>query len=192
MGGSPPGLVTNQIWQEPTMRRTGALAAVAALSLSLLVGAGQSTARAEASGRAGYHPPKVAFAGHAHALPGGRAEVLAVYRCWGGNKGTHLWVSLKQGGEINDHTAAELSRMEGTSELARAWYDTNPVAPRKVRINCNGVWHVHRYLLKREKGTLREGRAFLQFCLFDSHSDPTGRDLSKGFAYKYRFLKVHR
>jgi hypothetical protein len=79
---------------------------------------------------------------------------------------------------------------EGTSELARAWYDTNPVAPRKVRINCDGTWQVHRYVLKREKGRVRAGRAFLQFCLFDSHSDPKGQDLSKGFAYKYRFLTV--
>jgi hypothetical protein len=174
------------------MRRPGAAVAALALSLPLLAGAGQSTAHADTRGRAEYHHPKVAFAGHARALPGGRAQVLAVYRCWGGNQGTHLWVSLKQGGEINDHTANELSQMEGTSELARAWYDTNPVAPRKVRINCNGRWHVHQYVVKREKGRLRAGRAFLQFCLFDSHSDPTGQDLSKGFAYKYSFVYVHR
>lgn len=174
------------------MRRPGVLAAIAALFLSLLVGAGQDTAQAQSPSRSGYHHPRVAFVGHARVLPGGRAQVLAVYRCWGGNRGTHLWVSLKQGGKINHHTAGELSRMEGTSRLARAWYDTNPVAPRKVRINCDGTWHVHRYLLKREKGNLRAGRAFMQFCLFDSHSDPTGQDLSKGFAYEYRFLTVHR
>jgi hypothetical protein len=166
--------------------------AAAALALPLVGVAGQTAAHADARARAGYHHPKVAFVGHARALPGGRAQVLAVYRCWGGNQGTHLWVSLKQGGEINDHTARELSQMEGTSELARAWYDTNPVDPSKVRINCNGVWHVHRYVVKREKGTLRAGRAFMQFCLFDSHSDPSGQDLSKGFAYNYRFVYVHR
>ncbi|MGY2702257.1 hypothetical protein ACVW2K_001841 [Nocardioides sp. HB32] len=192
MGLSTDILVPDPIPQETVMRRSGALTAVAALALSL-VAAGQPHAGADVAGRAAaYHHPKVAFVGHARALPGGRAEVLAVYRCWGGNRGTHLWVSLKQGGQIDDHTAKELSQMEGTSELARAWYDTNPVAPRKVQINCNGRWQVQRYVVKREKGTLRAGRAFMQFCLFDSHSDPQGQDLSKGFAYNYRFVYVHR
>jgi hypothetical protein len=43
----------------------------------------------------------------------------------------------------------------------------------------------------REKGTLERGSAFLQFCLFDSTSDPTGQDLSHGFAYDCKLVKVH-
>jgi hypothetical protein len=139
--------------------------------------------------RATYHPPQVAFVGHARAHRG-KASVLAVYRCWGGNEHTHLWVSLKQGGGIKGKTIRQLSKMEGTSEIARAWYDTNVVDPSLVTINCNGQWQVHRYLVKREKGTLRHGRAFMQFCLFDSHSDPEGQS-TKGFAFKYRLLRVH-
>ena len=45
---------------------------------------------------------------------------------------------------------------------------------------------MHEYTVAREKGTLLRGTAFLQFCLFDSHADPTGEDLSYGFAYEYK------
>jgi hypothetical protein len=175
------------------MRRIKALAATAALALPMAVLAAHSPADATTTttSKAAYHRPQVALVVHARAS-GGKASVRAVYRCWGGNEGTHLWVSLKQGGGIRGKSAHQLSKMEGTSKIARAWYDTNVVNPRKVTINCNGRWHVHRYTVKREKGTLRDGRAFLQFCLFDSHSDPTGKDLSKGFAYKYKLLHVHR
>ncbi|MDQ2750232.1 MAG: hypothetical protein M3Y44_12020 [Actinomycetota bacterium] len=138
-----------------------------------------------------YHSPEVAWAGHVQAH-GGSATVLAKYRCWGGNENTHLWVSLKQGGGIEGKTAAELAQLEGTSALARAWYDTNVVDPAKVTINCNGRWHVHEYTVAREKGTLERGSAFLQFCLFDSTADPTGQDLSYGFAYKYILVNVHK
>jgi hypothetical protein len=137
-----------------------------------------------------YHRPQVAFVGHVQSS-GGHATLQAVYRCWGGNEGTHLWVSLKQGGGIKGKTLKQLSKMEGTSEIARSWYDTNVVNPAKVTINCNGKWHVRHYTVAREKGTLRTGRAFMQFCLFDSHSDPEGMS-NKGFAFNYQLLRVHR
>src|SRR3954449_9861306 len=49
--------------------------------------------------KATYKPPKVAWAGHVHAKGGG-APVFAKFRCFGGNEGTHLLVSLKEGGGI--------------------------------------------------------------------------------------------
>ncbi len=151
-----------------------------------------SSAQANRSaGKATYHPPRVLWVGHVNAK-GGKATLWAVYRCWGGNENTHLWVSIKQGGGIKGKTAKQLSRMEGTSAIARAWYDTNVVNPRLVTINCNGKWQVHKYTVARERRTLYRGKAFMQFCLFDSHADPTGQDLSKGFAYKYSILRVHR
>src|SRR3954463_1657835 len=122
------------------MRITTVLAA-ATLSLPMLLTGAHTAADAATADRAGYHRPQVAFVGHARAHHG-RARVLAVYRCWGGNRGTHLWVSLKQGGGIEGKTAKELSQMEGTSQIARAWYDTNPVSPRQVTINCDGTWQV--------------------------------------------------
>jgi hypothetical protein len=121
---------------------------------------------------------------------GDQATVLAKYRCYGGDEGTHLWVSLKQGGDIDKYSAKKLANMEGTSALARSWYDTNVVDPSTVTLTCDGTWQVQRYTLGREKGTLVKGRAFLQFCLFDSTADPTGQDLSYGFAYKYKFVHV--
>ena len=166
------------------------ICAVALVVTSMTLVGSPAEARAGSSA-APYHDPQVLWAGKVHAKRG-TATVWAIYRCWGGNENTHLWVSLKQGGGIRGKTAEELAQMEGTSAIARAWYDTNVVDPSLVTINCNGKWQVHEYTVKREKGTLRRGSSFLQFCLFDSHADPTGEDLSVGFAYKYKLTKVRK
>jgi hypothetical protein len=174
------------------MRTLRVLTTIAALVAPLLLVASNAPADGATApaAKATYHPPQVAFVGHVRAK-GGKARVQAVYRCWGGNEGTHLWVSLKQGGGIKGKTLRQLNRMEGTSEIARAWYDTNVVDPSKVTINCNGKWQVHKYTVAREKGTLRAGKAYMQFCLFDSHADPEGMS-NKGFAFNYQLLRVHR
>ena len=133
-----------------------------------------------------YQEPQVQWARNVH-VHGSTATVLAKYRCWGGNDGTHLWVSLKQGPKISAMTVNELVNTPGTSGLADAWYDTH------AGIECNGKWQVQRYTVSKEFGTLHAGdKAFLQFCLFDSTaaSGPDA-DLSHGFAYNYRFVKVH-
>lgn len=139
-----------------------------------------------------YHNPKVAWVHHVRAH-GDTASLRAKYRCWGGDEGTHLWVSLKQGGKINDYTADELSNMEGTSALAKTWYQSHPGDdPGTTGITCDGDWQYQRFTVSRTKGHLkRHHKAFLQFCLFDSHADPTGQDLSHGFAYDYKFVRVH-
>lgn len=172
------------------MRTIRILTASAALVAPMVLVGIQAPADGATGAKAEYHHPQVAFVGHARAH-GGKATVLAVYRCWGGNENTHLWVSLKQGGGIKGKSLKKLSKMEGTSKLARAWYDTNVVDPSKVTINCNGKWQTHRYTVKREKGTLRNGKAFMQFCLFDSHADPEGMS-NKGFAFRYDLLRVKR
>jgi len=165
--------------------RTTRLLCAAALAAPLALVA----APADATHRPTYRPPQVAWVSDAK-VSGDTASVVAKYRCYGGNEGTHLWVSLKQGDEIAARTDEELSQMEGTSQLARAWYDTNVIDPTKVTLNCNGRWQVQRYTVGREKGQLYRGTAFMQFCLFDSTADPTGEDLSYGFAYEYRTVKV--
>jgi hypothetical protein len=170
------------------MRTRKLLACAAALALPF--GATALPAEAQPTSHATYSEPKVAWVKKVHAV-GGEATVLAKYRCSGGQgPNVHLWVSLKQGGDINKYSAKKLANMQGTSALARSWYDTNVVDPSTVTLTCNGKWQVQRYTLGREKGTLVKGRAFLQFCLFDSTSDPTGEDLSHGFAYKYKFVHV--
>ena len=110
------------------MRRIKVLTATGAVALPMILMGASVPAQASTAREAAYHKPQVAFVGHARTF-GGKASVLAVYRCWGGNEGTHLWVSLKQGGGIKGKSLAELSKLEGTSEIARAWYDTNVVEP---------------------------------------------------------------
>lgn len=163
----------------PVMRI--AMAAVAlALPAALLAGPVDAAP-------ATYKDPQVQWAGNVH-VDGDTATVLAKYRCWGGNnEATHLWVSLKQGGGIDDFTAAELAEMEGTSGIAEAWYDTNVTGD--TALNCNGKWHVQRYTVAREFGTLKRGSAWLQFCLFDSTS--TDNNFPQGFAYAYPKVNVH-
>jgi opacity protein-like surface antigen len=165
--------------------KTTRLLCAAALAAPLVLVA----APAEATQRPTYRAPEVAWVSDA-TVHGDRASLVAKYRCYGGNEGTHLWVSLKQGGGITGKTDEELSQLEGTSQLARAWYDTNVVDPTTVTLTCNGRWQVQRYTVGREKDQLRRGTAFMQFCLFDSTADPAGEDLSYGFAYEYRTVRV--
>jgi hypothetical protein len=144
-----------------------------------------------------YHAPEVAWVHHVDAGPDS-ATLLAKYRCWGGNEGTHLWVSLKQGGGIKGDPNA-LAQQEGTSTLADAWYDSHPEGV----VVCNAKWQVQEFTVNRElanpKNTahpgdwnsLKKGHAFLQFCLFDSTGNPMGADPTKGFGYLYQYVGVH-
>ena len=157
------------------------MAAAAALTMPAALLAGPVAAAS-----ATYKDPEVQWAGNVH-VDGDTATVLAKYRCWGGNnEATHLWVSLKQGGGIDDFTAAQLAEMEGTSQIAEAWYDTNVTGD--TALNCNGKWHVQRYTVAKEFGTLKRGSAWLQFCLFDSTSTDT--NFPQGFAYAYPKVNV--
>ena len=162
------------------------LIAAAVLPVTALV-----AAPAQAAPKSPYRDPQIAYVNHAR-IKGDHVNVRAKYRCWGGNNGTHVWVSLKQGPKINALSAKKLANMEGTSALAKAWYDTNNTDPQKVFIVCNGNWQKQLFRLTKQKGTIKKGRAFLQFCLFDSHSDPTGQDLSKGFAYEYKKITIKK
>jgi hypothetical protein len=140
-----------------------------------------------------YANPRVAWVHNVKATADS-ATLTAKYRCWGGNEGTHLWVSLKQGGGISG-PADELAQQEGTSLLAASWYDSHPEG-----VVCNGKWQIQRFTVYREMGIpdyhpdpwqpLTKGPAFLQFCLFDSTADPTGVDLSHGFGYLYSYVAV--
>jgi hypothetical protein len=131
-----------------------------------------------------YKAPVVKSTGHVR-FTHSHAFVRATYRCYGGNQNTHVWVSVKQGPKITAMSLKQLKKAEGTSRIARSWYDTNTTDPQRVYVVCDGTWQHQTFRLSREKGRLHHGRAFVQFCLFDSHADPTGQDLSKGFAFKY-------
>lgn len=95
----------------------------------------------------------------------GSATVLAKYRCWGGEVGTHLWVSIKQGENLE---------APGSSEWATSWYDTNyqwAENPAGQTIDCDGKWHATRFTVKRVDGwgQLEKGSAWVQFCVYDNH-----------------------
>jgi hypothetical protein len=110
--------------------------------------------------------PEVAFVQDNVVVAANRAEatVLAKYRCYGGEEGTHLWVSAKQGENLE---------AEGSSAWATAWYDTNyqyAENPAGQTIDCDGHWHATRFTIKRVegKGLLKPGSVWVQFCVFDS------------------------
>jgi hypothetical protein len=116
---------------------------------------------------------------------GEEATLLAKYRCYGGETGTHLWASVKQGGED----------LEGEHSSARAtsWYDTNyqyATDPAGQTINCDGHWHATRFVVKLVDGwqPLTDGPAWVQFCVFDSSA--TEDNFPTGFAYSYGWKTV--
>jgi hypothetical protein len=92
------------------------------------------------------------------------ATVLGKYRCSGGEEGTHLWVSVKQGpGIYPGHTS---------SGYADAWYDTNynytEDNPAGLTVTCDGKWHAERVTVRQVFGQLTRGAAYVQWCMFDS------------------------
>jgi hypothetical protein len=167
----------------------GVIGAVAVLSAPTVAATAATPATA-----ADYQNPEVAWVYKAHIRQNpAKAAVLAKYRCWGGDAGTHLWVSLKQGPKISAMTAEELVNAQGTSALARNYYDSHPGEdPGTTGIHCNGEWQVQRFSVNRQKGQMRVGKAWLQFCLFDSTAESgPDADPSQGFAYSYKFIRVH-
>jgi hypothetical protein len=164
----------------------GIAATVATATVAIL---GQTTTAA--AGQADYSQPQVAWVQDVKSTADS-ATLVAKYRCWGGNEGTHLWVSLKQGGGITGQTIDQLVQEEGTSAIAAAWYDNHPPG-----VVCDGKWQIQQFTVYREHGipgyhptdwqSLVDGPAFLQFCLFDSRATD---DLSSGFAYLYTFVDV--
>lgn len=155
---------------------TIAAAAGLALSAVALPAAGASAAELP--------PPEIAWVGNNVVVHGSDADILAKYRCYGGETGTHLWASIKQGGP--DPTA------EGSGMTSTAWYDTNyqyANDPAGQTINCDGHWHTTKFTVKlvdHPFGTdyvsqqLAKGAAWVQFCVFDSSA--TDDNFPTGFA----------
>jgi hypothetical protein len=159
------------------MRRS-MLAAAATLAL-----AGAALPAASASA-AEMPAPEIAWVGQHVVANGSAAYIQAKFRCYGGETGTHLWASVKQGGP--DPTA------EGSGMTSDAWYDTNyqyANDPAGQSIQCDGKWHVNRFVVKLVdqpfgspyvSGPLENGAAWVQFCVFDSSA--TDDNFPQGFA----------
>ena len=159
--------------------------AASAFGVGALAVTALSAAPAQAQ-QTDYAQPQVAWTGkNIHVSPdGSTAFVLGKYRCWGGEEGTHLWVSVKQGPDLDldEHSS---------SQYAESWADTNwnfAEDPAGLTADCDGHWHVSRVVLKQVEGfaELQDGPGLVQFCLFDSRT--YGDDL--GFAWDYRFSTV--
>jgi hypothetical protein len=145
--------------------RINMLAAASAVAFTAAL-APVSTAAAETE----LPGPEVAFVGDNVVVSSDRAEasVLAKFRCFGGEEGTHLWVGVKQDGEDLEGHAS--------SARARAYYDTNyrwAEDPAGQTIDCDGAWHATRYTVKlvEGKGLLERGSAWVQFCAFDNRGN---------------------
>lgn len=137
------------------------------------------------------------------------AHVVAKYRCFGGNdERTHVWVSIKQGPKITAMSLDELVASEGTSQISKAWYNSNvPAAggtePVALTANCDGRWHRDHYTIYRQLdlpnedgstarplGTLKTGRVFVQYCLIDSFASQTDQSDPTGINWKYSKPKI--
>ena len=61
-----------------------------------------------------YKAPAVKWTGHVR-FTHDHAFVSAIYRCYGGNEKTHIWVSVKQGPKMTAMSLKQLKKAEGTS-----------------------------------------------------------------------------
>jgi hypothetical protein len=120
----------------------------------------------------------------------GSATVHVQYTCYGGNAGTHVYIGVKQGPDVNatDHTS---------SQYAETFYSTNWNPDSGVNaLVCNGRKHNQTFVVKPDPyfwnaanaPALSAGRAFIQVCIFDSHN--TGETDPTGFAFDYSMRKV--
>jgi|1186.fasta_scaffold54305_2 hypothetical protein len=139
-----------------------------------------------------YRPPVVEWVSpvvHADAAHGS-AVVHTKYHCSGGNVGTHLFIGVKQGPDVNatDHTS---------SQFAQTFYSTNWNSDGPgLSLNCDGRSHNTSFVVKPDAffwnaahaPALTSGRAFVQVCVFDSTNK--GEDDLTGFAFDYSMRKV--
>ncbi|HET7026092.1 MAG TPA: hypothetical protein VFI28_00215 [Candidatus Limnocylindrales bacterium] len=168
--------------------RVRVLASIVAASALLVAVAGPVGAAAPSSA---YAPPVVNWVQPTVvAHPDGTATVHVRYTCSGGNVGTHLYIGLKQGPEVNaiDHTS---------SQYAETFYSTNWNSDGPgLSLNCNGRTQNALFLLKPDPyfwnaanaPLLSAGRAFVQVCIFDNTN--TGDTDPNGFAFDYSMRKV--
>jgi hypothetical protein len=121
----------------------------------------------------------------------GTAVVHVQYTCYGGNAGTHVYIGVKQGPDVNatDHTS---------SQYAQTFYSTNWNSDSGVNaLVCDGARHNQLFQVQPDPyfayghpdaPALGDGPAFVQVCIFDSTN--TGEGDMNGFAFDYSMRKV--
>jgi hypothetical protein len=169
--------------------RNRAICAVLATLGLVVATSGSATATRPSSG---YQPPVVERVSPVvHALADSSVAVVhAKYHCSGGNVGTHLFIGVKQGPEVNatDHTS---------SQFAETFYSTNWNSDGPgLRLNCDGRSHNSSFVVQPDPyfwnaenaPPLNPGRVFVQFCMFDNTNQ--GENDPSGFAFDYSMKKV--
>jgi hypothetical protein len=164
---------------------------LATLAAAGIMAAPFATAQAQPPAN-GYKPPVVEWVSPVvHALAGSESAVVhAKYQCSGGSVGTHLFIAVKQGPEVNatDHTS---------SQYAQTFYSTNYNADGPgLSLVCDGRDHNAQFVVKPDPyfwnkddaPPLQSGKAFVQFCMFDSTN--AGENDPNGFAFDYSMRKV--
>ena len=169
------------------MRRKASVALLSTLALLAIAAAPVAAAKPSSD----YQNPVVNFVQPTVvANADGTATVHVQYTCYGGNAGTHVYIGVKQGPEVNatDHTS---------SQYADTFYSTNWNPDSGVNaLVCNGRKHNQIFVVKpdpywaKAEGApaLSSGQAFVQVCIFDSHN--TGETDPTGFAFDYSMRKV--
>src|SRR4051795_10390230 len=120
----------------------------------------------------------------------GTATVHVQYTCYGGNAGTHVYIGVKQGPEVNAATNT-------SSQFAQTFYSTNwnPDMGGNA-LTCNGHKVNQLFTLQPDEffwnaanaPALSKGKAFVQVCIFDSTNQ--GENDPNGFAFDYSMRKV--
>jgi hypothetical protein len=169
------------------VRLKASFALLAAVALVVFAAAPAAAARPSSD----YHAPVVNFVQPTVVTHrDGSATVHIQYTCSGGDAGTHVYIGVKQGPEVNatNHTS---------SAFARTFYSTNWNADGPGNsLTCDGTKQNQRFTVKPDPffwnaanaPKLSAGRAFVQVCIFDSTN--TGDTDPNGFAFDYSMRSV--
>jgi hypothetical protein len=170
------------------VRRMASASVLAATALLVLA----ATPAAAARPSSGYQQPVVNWVQkNVVVRDNGTAVVHVKYTCSGGSAGTHVYIGVKQGPEVNatDHTS---------SQYAETFYSTNWNPDSGVNaLVCNGRIHNQLFQLHPDPffafshpdaPALSDGIAFVQVCIFDSTN--TGETDPNGFAFDYSMRRV--
>lgn len=157
------------------MRKTIKMLTVAAVAAAALFGtAAPAMARPSST-------TSVRIVGNLHRTSATTAIVRAQYTCTGAAEQTHIWISVKQNAT---YTADPALATEGSGGgmIASAWSQTHAAV-----LTCDGRQHLGAFTVDQSEqgyGTLGQGVAYMQFCLFDVNY--TQQPLSVDGFYKMR------
>ena len=163
---------------------------VSLLAASALIAAFVAPAAAAPPSSA-YAPPTVRWVQPTVvARADGTATVHVQYTCFGGNVGTHLYIGVKQGPEVNatDHTSSQYADTFDSTN----WNSDGP----GLSLNCNGRMQNAMFVVKPDPffwnaanaPLLSAGTAFVQVCIFDSTNQ--GEMDPNGFIFDYSMRQV--